>query len=85
MDGLFSCLIAGDAVAYLHTQISAERNTPLAELTATVDQQPNQTTICISGYLSAEHAESLESAFAELDSEKSSSTSTRSASSTAPA
>ena len=42
----------------------------MAELTATVDQQPNQTTIRISGYLSADHAESLETAFAELDSKK---------------
>ncbi len=42
----------------------------MAELTATVDRQPNQTTIRISGYLSAENAESLESAFAELDSQK---------------
>ena len=42
----------------------------MAELTATVDKQPTQTTIRISGYLSAEHAESLETAFAELDSKK---------------
>ena len=42
----------------------------MAELTATVDQQPNQTTIHISGYLSAEHPESLETAFANLDSKR---------------
>ena len=30
----------------------------MAELTATVDQQPNQTTVRISGYLSSENAES---------------------------
>ena len=42
----------------------------MAELTATVDKQLNQTTIRISGYLSADHAESLETAFAELDSKK---------------
>ena len=38
----------------------------MAELTATVDQQANQTTIHISGYLSSENAASLESAFAAL-------------------
>ncbi len=42
----------------------------MAELTATVEKQPNQTTIRISGYLSGDHAESLETAFAELDSKK---------------
>ena len=42
----------------------------MAELTATVDKQPNQTTIRISGYLSGDHAESLETAFTELDSGK---------------
>ena len=38
----------------------------MAELNATLDQQPRQTTIHISGYLSGDHAESLETAFAEL-------------------
>ena len=38
----------------------------MADLTATVDQQPNQTTIHISGYLSGDHAESLETAFSQL-------------------
>ena len=38
----------------------------MAELTSTVDKQPNQTTIHIAGYLSGDHAESLETAFAEL-------------------
>ena len=42
----------------------------MAELTATVDMQPNQTTIRISGYLSADHAESLETTFTELDAQK---------------
>ena len=43
---------------------------PIAELTSTVSKQPNQTTIHISGYLSSENAESRETAFAELDSQK---------------
>lgn len=38
----------------------------MAELTSTVEKQPNQTTIRISGYLSSENAESLETAFSEL-------------------
>ena len=42
----------------------------MAELTSTVEKQPNHTTVHISGYLSADHAESLETAFAELDSQR---------------
>ena len=38
----------------------------MAELTSTVEKQPNHTTIHISGYLSGDHPESLETAFAEL-------------------
>ena len=43
---------------------------PMAELTATTEQQPNHTTIRVSGYLSGEHAESLETAFADLGNAK---------------
>ena len=42
----------------------------MPELTSTVEKQPNHTTIRISGYLSGDHAESLETAFAELGDEK---------------
>ena len=38
----------------------------MAELTSTVEKRPNHTTIHISGYLSGDHAESLETAVAEL-------------------
>ena len=38
----------------------------MAELTSTTEKQPNHTTIHISGYLSGDHTESLETAFTEL-------------------
>ena len=42
----------------------------MAELTAATEKQPSHTTIRVTGYLSGDHAESMETAFTELGNAK---------------